>query len=141
MHMLDRHDLHLVNSFGLVALQAAYDHGEEWLDQVLSYTEANLDYLKQYLREHIPQILLAGRGQLLQPVHRRVLAVHVIADRCGRHGGAHRLGGQRRGVAAQIDNALSHPLSPVTAAGRLDVRSRPRLHYTAAPEMVRGPQT
>ena len=53
---LDRHDLHLVNSFGLVALQAAYDHGEEWLDQVLSYTEANLDYLEQYLREHLPQI-------------------------------------------------------------------------------------
>lgn len=56
LQMLDRYDLHLVNSFGLVALQAAYDHGQAWLDQVLDYIKANLDYLMQYLQEHLPQI-------------------------------------------------------------------------------------
>lgn len=55
---LDRHAVHLINSFGLVAMQAAYEHGEEWLAQVLEYTESNLGYLEQYLDKHIPQIRL-----------------------------------------------------------------------------------
>jgi len=45
-----------VNSFGAVALQAAYDHGEKWLQQVLAYIEGNLDYLNEYVAENIPQI-------------------------------------------------------------------------------------
>lgn len=46
----------LASSFGVVALQAAYDHGEEWLEQLLIYLQANLEYLKTYVTEHIPQI-------------------------------------------------------------------------------------
>jgi cysteine-S-conjugate beta-lyase len=45
-----------VNAFGLVALQAAYDHGAEWLEQVLAYTEANLEYLQAFVLEHVPQV-------------------------------------------------------------------------------------
>jgi cystathionine beta-lyase len=45
-----------VNAFGLVALQAAYDRGEEWLAQVLAYVESNLGYLKDYLAKHLPGI-------------------------------------------------------------------------------------
>jgi cystathionine beta-lyase len=56
MQTIDRHALDLVNPFGLVALQAAYEHGEEWLEQVLSYLESNLDFLEQYVRAYIPQI-------------------------------------------------------------------------------------
>jgi cystathionine beta-lyase len=41
------------NAFGVPALQAAYDHGEEWLEQVLAYIEANLEYLQSYLAEHL----------------------------------------------------------------------------------------
>jgi cystathionine beta-lyase len=48
--------LELGNAFGIVALQAAYDHGEPWLEQVLSYIHANLEYLNKYVSEHIPQI-------------------------------------------------------------------------------------
>ncbi len=48
--------MHLLNTFGLVALQAAYDQGEEWLEQVLVYMESNLDYLEEYVRKHIPEI-------------------------------------------------------------------------------------
>jgi cystathionine beta-lyase len=46
----------LASSFGVVALQAAYDHGEEWLEQLLIYLQANLEYLEGYVTEHIPQI-------------------------------------------------------------------------------------
>ena len=42
--------------FGVTALQAAYDQGEEWLEQVRAYIEGNLDYLEAYLAAHIPQI-------------------------------------------------------------------------------------
>ena len=43
-------------TFGLVAFQAAYNEGEAWLDQVLTYLEANLAFLEEYLAAHIPQI-------------------------------------------------------------------------------------
>ena len=43
-------------TFGVVALQAAYDHGEAWLEQVLDYIEDNLRYLEDYVAGHIPQI-------------------------------------------------------------------------------------
>jgi cystathionine beta-lyase len=45
-----------VNSFGVVALEAAYEHGEEWLDQVLDYIQGNLNFLEEYVSQHIPQI-------------------------------------------------------------------------------------
>jgi len=44
------------NTFGAVALQAAYDHGEAWLEQMLEYVEGNLAYLNAYVTENIPQI-------------------------------------------------------------------------------------
>jgi cystathionine beta-lyase len=53
---LDSNGLVIPNSFGIVALQAAYDHGEEWLEQVLGYLQANLEYLEAYVAERIPQI-------------------------------------------------------------------------------------
>lgn len=45
-----------VGSFGAVALEAAYNDGEEWLEQVKAYITANLDYLEDYVREHFPEI-------------------------------------------------------------------------------------
>jgi cystathionine beta-lyase len=53
---LQSNGLVLASSFGVVALQAAYDHGEEWLEQVLTYLQANLKYLKAYVSRHVPQI-------------------------------------------------------------------------------------
>jgi cystathionine beta-lyase len=44
------------NLFGYVALEAAYNHGDEWLEQVLNYLQENLDYLKQYTQNKIPSI-------------------------------------------------------------------------------------
>jgi cystathionine beta-lyase len=45
-----------VNAFGLVALEAAYTHGEEWLGQALAYIGGNLLYLQDYVSRNIPQI-------------------------------------------------------------------------------------
>ena len=45
-----------VGTFGVVAVQVAYDHGEEWLLQLLEYLEGNLETLERYVDEHIPQL-------------------------------------------------------------------------------------
>jgi len=44
------------NFFGLVALEAAYKYGEEWLSQMLFYLNENLHFLTKYLEEKIPKI-------------------------------------------------------------------------------------
>lgn len=48
--------IRLDNIFGAVALEAGYRYGEEWLDQVIDYIEGNLNFLKKYLENNIPQI-------------------------------------------------------------------------------------
>jgi cystathionine beta-lyase len=44
------------NVFGIEALIAAYNDGEEWLDQLLEYLEGNRDYLISYINERIPKL-------------------------------------------------------------------------------------
>ena len=44
------------NIFGVVALEAAYRHGEEWLDQLLEYLQENLEFTLNYFSKNIPQI-------------------------------------------------------------------------------------
>jgi len=45
-----------VNILGLTAMEAAYRNGDEWLEQLLSYIQGNLEFLMQYLKEKIPKI-------------------------------------------------------------------------------------
>ena len=47
-----------LNTLGLTACEAAYRNGGEWLAEVLEYIKANLDFLRQYLKENIPEISL-----------------------------------------------------------------------------------
>lgn len=44
------------NVFGIVALITGYDEGEEWLDQVLKYIEANFKFLKEFISENLPDV-------------------------------------------------------------------------------------
>lgn len=43
--------------FALYAMEAAFKHGDEWLEQVMAYIERNLDYMLGYFQERIPRIL------------------------------------------------------------------------------------
>ena len=45
-----------LNAAGIAACQAAYGHGEEWYQGALKYIEGNLDYMKEYIDAHIPEI-------------------------------------------------------------------------------------
>ncbi len=46
------------NPFSLVAVQAAYEQGEDWLAQILDYLDGNLTTLRQHLARSTPQITL-----------------------------------------------------------------------------------
>lgn len=50
--------LHLKRSslFSLVATEAAYEEGEGWLNDVINYIYANLQYMKSFIEAHIPTI-------------------------------------------------------------------------------------
>lgn len=44
------------NTFGRVALQAAYTQGDQWLDQVLEYIKGNIEYMCSFITENMPKI-------------------------------------------------------------------------------------
>jgi cystathionine beta-lyase len=44
------------NTFGLAALEAAYRQGDEWLDALLDYLEAGIDFAVDYFQTKIPRI-------------------------------------------------------------------------------------
>lgn len=47
-----------LNVMGLVAAKAAYIYGEEWLFELKEYLAANLSFVREFLKENIPQIKL-----------------------------------------------------------------------------------
>lgn len=44
------------NVFGDVALEAAYTHGAEWLDQLCAYLTDNVRYCKDFIAQNLPQV-------------------------------------------------------------------------------------
>ena len=42
--------------FAYIGCKAAFEHGEEWLNQLLAYIQGNIDFTESYLRQHIPAI-------------------------------------------------------------------------------------
>jgi len=57
------HEIHCsgysqLNTLGLIACQAAYEHGAAWLDELLLYLQGNLTYIREFLQERLPEIRL-----------------------------------------------------------------------------------
>lgn len=46
------------NIFGVTACHAAYTKGGEWLNQLKKYLKENLDFVRRYLNENLPEIKL-----------------------------------------------------------------------------------
>jgi cystathionine beta-lyase len=51
-----RYSSDLTNIFGIRGLEAAYNYGRDWLEDLLDYLQENIDYIEQYLNNNIPQI-------------------------------------------------------------------------------------
>ncbi|BAQ13790.1 putative aminotransferase, classes I and II [Clostridium botulinum] len=49
-------DIQRNNAFSSVAMEEAYNEGEEWLTQLLAYVSENFDFIKKYFDENIPKI-------------------------------------------------------------------------------------
>lgn len=71
--------------FGIAATVAAYEEGEEWLDQVNDYIDANIDYAVDFIRSEMPKarcfrpegtyilwLDLRGYGLSAEEIHRRI---------------------------------------------------------------------
>lgn len=54
--VLEVQDCGELNRMGLLACQAAYETGEEWLEQLIVYLKGNLDYIRSFLQEKLPQV-------------------------------------------------------------------------------------
>lgn len=53
-----RYQINKTNVFASAAIEAAYSQGGDWLDELLTYLQANVDFLQSYLGENLPQVKL-----------------------------------------------------------------------------------
>ncbi len=47
-----------LNTMGLVACRAAYEQGGSWLEELKAYLEGNLAFVREFLKERLPQVKL-----------------------------------------------------------------------------------
>jgi cystathionine beta-lyase len=70
--------LHMQNYFAHFATIAAYNDGDEWLDQLLPYLKANIDYAMAYLQEKAPMLRpMVPEGTYLLWVDARELGLNA----------------------------------------------------------------
>ena len=53
---LRKSELDTAHVFATGPVATAYNEGEEWLEQMLEYVEANIDFMEQYLKENMPKM-------------------------------------------------------------------------------------
>lgn len=67
-----------LNTCGLAACQAAYTYGGEWLAELKEYLTGNLEFVRTFLKENLPQIhLIEPQGTYLLWVDFRELGLTV----------------------------------------------------------------
>ena len=54
--IVNKNGIGIPNSFGIVAMIAAYNEGEEWLEQVLRYIDSNFHFLQEFVTNEIPDV-------------------------------------------------------------------------------------
>jgi cystathionine beta-lyase len=68
--------------FGLVAMEAAYRYGDEWLEQLIDYLQGNLDFTLGYFDREIPRIkVIRPQGTYLLWLDCRALGLDDMALR------------------------------------------------------------
>ena len=55
-HQMDAAGISQLNVLGLVACEAAYEHGEEWYQAMKVYVKENIEFVKQYVEEQLPSV-------------------------------------------------------------------------------------
>ena len=49
-------DIHRNNAFSTIAMEVAFNEGEEWLEQLLEYIGGNFEFIKDYCAANIPEV-------------------------------------------------------------------------------------
>jgi cystathionine beta-lyase len=68
-----------INTLGMVANRAALTEGEDWLNQLLPYIDANHEFTESYLKEKVPMV----KYTKAQGTYLAWLDVSAVADRVG----------------------------------------------------------
>ena len=55
-HQMDAAGISQLNVLGLVACEAAYEHGEEWYQEMKTYVKENIEFVKQYVEKQLPGV-------------------------------------------------------------------------------------
>lgn len=53
---LRKSELDTAHVFATGPVATAYEQGEEWVEQMLEYVEANIDFMEQYLKKNMPKM-------------------------------------------------------------------------------------
>lgn len=62
----DKLSMNGASTLGLTAMIAAYNEGEEWLEQVKEYLDGNFAYIDEFLKKHLPKAhLVPSEGTYL----------------------------------------------------------------------------
>ncbi len=57
-HILETNEMCMVNPFGIIAAEAAYNEGEEWLKELLKHIYGNYQYMQEFCCKHLPEFPL-----------------------------------------------------------------------------------
>lgn len=55
-HWLEVNEFNSPVMISTIGAEAAYNNGEAWLDRMLEYVQANIDFTQEYLERHLPQV-------------------------------------------------------------------------------------
>ncbi len=56
-NIVKKRELNSINVFGFTALEAAYEFGEKWLEELLQYLNLNINFTKEYLKNNNSKII------------------------------------------------------------------------------------
>ena len=88
------------NTLGMIASQAAYTDGADWLDQLVAYIDGNHDFAESFIRANMPLVKLAKA----QATYLAWIDISGVAERIG----AKRLADE----ANQKQDASAKPVTP-----------------------------
>ena len=94
---LRKSELDTAHVFATGPVATAYEKGEEWVEQMLEYVEANIDFMEQYLKDNMPKmgmirpqasflVFLDARGLGLP--HDRLIEFFIREAKVGMNDGA-----------------------------------------------------
>jgi cystathionine beta-lyase len=111
-----------INALGVVANEAAYNEGGEWLDQLLVYLDGNHDFVEAYMRDKMPLVSYTkAEGTYLAWID-----VSRVADRIG-----------AEEKAAEESKASETPVTPARIVERWFVENA-RVHMNPGPSYGTG---